>query len=248
MTLIAAFPMYDWPECRSEVDQQWARLRSALIAEGLPAPERLAREIDLHSLWRHPDLLIAQTCWGPMGLGLEAQVIVLGQPDYSDVEGGQGALYSSAILMRTKDVQHAPAPQGREAHLPINDMRNKRLAFNSQDSMSGLIAFERDLEAQGESRGIFSERVETGGHRRSIQAVAQGKADVCSVDCRSWALAQRFEPSAENLRVVGWTAKRPGLPFITARTHASWVEKLRRALAETGMLAVEPTDAQRVAF
>ena len=118
---IAALPMYDWPEARSETDAQWGRIRDALRAQGIQAPERLARrnadlpsvpggirdaagkviapdpatlapdEFDLHVLWRHPGLLFGQTCWGPMELGLAEKVRVVGQPDYSAYEGGDDA-------------------------------------------------------------------------------------------------------------------------------------------------------------
>ena len=131
---VAALPMYDWPERRAEVDAEWAALRDRLRAHGVDAPERLVRrnadlspvpggirdadgaviapdpatlapdEVDLATLWRHPALLLAQTCWGPMqATGLAAHVAVVGQPNYSDVEGGQGTLYSSAIVMRAGD-------------------------------------------------------------------------------------------------------------------------------------------------
>ncbi len=65
---------------------------------------------------------------------------------------------------------------------------------------------------------IFSGRIETGGHRASIVAVAEGRADICAIDCRSWQLAQQHEPRAADLQVVGWTARRKGLPLITS-TH-----------------------------
>ena len=114
--------MYDWPEARAETDAVWARLRDALRAAGLAAPDRLARRnadlppvpggirdgqgnviapdpatlrpegLDLHTLWRHPSLLFAQACWGPLELGLNTHVRVIGQPDYSAYEGGAGGL------------------------------------------------------------------------------------------------------------------------------------------------------------
>ena len=125
----AALPMYDWPENRPEVDAEWALLRARLLGAGIDAPERLVRrnaempavpggirdasgvviapdpatlppdELDFFTLWRHPKLLFAQTCWGPMELGLAKHVRVVGQPDYSAFEGGDGELYSSAIVM-----------------------------------------------------------------------------------------------------------------------------------------------------
>lgn len=241
---IAALPMYDWPEARAETDAEWARLRDAFRAAGIDAPEHLVRrnadmppvpggirddegnviapdpatlpphEFDLPTLWRHPDLLFAQTCWGPMELGLSRHVQVVGQPDYSDFEGGQGELYSSLLLMRMDEPPGASVEGA--THISLDLIRNKRLAYNSDDSMSGFIALTRDLEASGESIDLFSELVETGGHRLSMIAVAEGRADVCAVDCRSWALARRFEPAVAGLRVVGRTGLRKGLPYIAS--------------------------------
>jgi ABC-type phosphate/phosphonate transport system substrate-binding protein len=245
---IAALPMYDWPESRAETDAEWARLRDAFRAAGLDAPERLVRsnadlppvpggllgadgevvvpdpaslppnELDFRAVWLHPQLLFAQTCWGPMEQGLSRHVQVVGQPSYDDYEGGQGAFYSSAIMMRRSAARqrHTPSPPDGSAAIPLHLLRNRRFAFNSTDSMSGIVAPARDLEAMGENLGMFSGRLETGGHRDSIIAVAEGRADVCAVDCRSWALARRYEPAAAEVEVVGWTKRRKGLPYITS--------------------------------
>ena len=127
---IAALPMYDWPDRRAEVDAEWAAIRDRLRAEGVEAPERLVRRnadmpaapggirddegrviaadpatlppdgLDLATLWRHPRLLFAQACWGPLETtGLADHVEVVAQPDYSGVEGGEGEFYSSALVM-----------------------------------------------------------------------------------------------------------------------------------------------------
>ena len=124
------------------------------------------------------------------------------------------------------------APADGRALLPLDLMRNKRFAYNSLDSMSGIVALTRDLEAVGENLAIFSERTETAAHRASVVAVAEGRADVCAVDCRSWHLARLHEPRASDVEVVGWTARRKGLPFITSvHTSADTVARLRAALA-----------------
>jgi ABC-type phosphate/phosphonate transport system substrate-binding protein len=118
---IAALPMYDWPESRADTDAEWAGLRARLITAGIDAPEKIVRrnrdlptvpggirdgegrviapdpatlppdELDFPTLWKHPDLLFAQTCWGPMEEGLEKHVTVIGQPSYDGFEGGHGA-------------------------------------------------------------------------------------------------------------------------------------------------------------
>lgn len=245
---VAALPMYDWPEARSETDALWNRIRDALQVQGIQAPERLARrnadlppvpggirdaagkviapdpatlppdEFDLHVMWRHPGLLFGQTCWGPMELGLAEHVRVVGQPDYSAYEGGEGELYSSAILMRRTEAERVHAPADGRAFIPLDRLQGMRFAYNGADSMSGLIALSRDLATIGQDLNIFGGRVETGSHRASAVAVARGEADACAVDCRSWDLIRRFEPLASELRVAGWTARRKGLPYIAART------------------------------
>ena len=270
---VAALPMYDWPEARAEVDAQWAGLRAALRLRSIDAPEMIVRrngdlpavpggirdeegellspdpatlppeELDFHALWLHPALLFAQTCWGPMELGLSRQVQVIGQPSYDAYEGGRGELYSSALVMRAGQGPEVRSPADGKAVLPLDLMRGKRFTFNSLDSMSGIIALTRDLQAAGESLDIFSSRSESGGHRGSIVAVAEGKADIAAIDCESWALAQRFEPAAQKVAIVGWTARRKGLPYITARTTP---EKTVRAMREALAGLAEQPRIQRV--
>jgi ABC-type phosphate/phosphonate transport system substrate-binding protein len=244
---IAALPMYDWPEYRAEVDGQWADLRHRLRAVGVNAPERLVRrnadmpavpggirdgegnviapdpaslpldELDLPTLWRHPSLLFAQTCCGPMELGLARYVQVVGQQGYFGVEGGAADFYSSAIVARRVDHDDVPPSSDGKPSLPLEELRGKRLAYNSTDSMSGVLGLERDLASMNENLDIFSERLESGGHRLSIMAITEGRADVAAIDCFTWQLAKRFESAAMAISVVGWTARRKGLPFIASR-------------------------------
>ncbi|TPK10594.1 phosphate ABC transporter substrate-binding protein [Mesorhizobium sp. B2-5-9] len=271
--LIAALPMYDWPEARDEVDAQWASLRDSFRRRGIDAPQSIVRrngdlppvpggirdgegklvapdpatlppdDLDFHKLWMHPALLFAQTCWGPMELGLSRHVQVVGQPSYDAYEGGQGELYSSALVMRSGEGPEVRSPTDGKALLPLDLIRGRRFTFNSLDSMSGIIALTRDLKAAGENLDIFSSHSESGGHRDSIVTVAEGKADVAAIDCESWALARRFEPAARKIVIVGWTARRKGLPYITARTTP---EKTVRAMREALAGLAEQPRIQRV--
>lgn len=274
---VAALPMYDWPEARGEVDEQWARLRDAFRQRGIDAPETIVRrngdlppvprgilgaageviapdpatlppdEFDFHQLWLSPALLFGQTCWGPMELGLARHVQVIAQPNYDAFEGGQGELYSSALVMAADGGSSVASPQDGKAVIPLDLLRGKRFIFNNPDSMSGLIALTRDLEATGESLDIFASRGESGGHRSSVIAIAEGRADIAAIDCQSWALAQRFEPAARGVKVVGWTARRKGLPYITARTTpAAIVAAMREAVAAVEGGASEQPLVQRV--
>lgn len=228
---LASLPMYDWPEQRPITYALWAGIREGLA--GL-LPATLCRPADhaaLHRHWRDPALRFSQTCWGPLSLGLERHVTVLAQPDYSDVPGGQGPLYRSALIAREGQVV-AP-PHGPEAALPAGVLKGRRLAVNGRDSMSGWLALAADLG--DDPAALAAGVVETGGHRASVLAVAEGRADLAAIDCRSWALAQAHEPAARGLVVLGWTAARPGLPYVTARgTDPALVHKLQERLIKLG--------------
>lgn len=245
---IAALPMYDWPELRRETDALWASMRRKFLDHGVDAPENLVRRnadmppvpggirsedgtliaadpttldpdgFDLPVLWRHPALLVSNTCWGPMEFGLKDHVQVIGQSEYDGIEGGKGEFYSSAIIARKGDGKEdiAPALAG-EALLPLDFFRQKILAFNDPISLSGYLSLKRDIEALGESLDMFADHLETGAHRASVKAVATGQADIAAIDCKSWMFAQRYDSAAKNLRVIGWTARRKGLPFIRAK-------------------------------
>ena len=257
MKPVAALPMYDWPEVRDETDAEWRGLRERLLARGVDAPETLIRsndglpavpggitsedgtviapdpaelppgEFDFHTLWRHPDLLLAQTCWAPMELGLADHARVVGQPDYSSFDGGDGIYYRSAILVRRRaGAKDASVPDGPGASFDAEELARARFTFNGADSMSGLIALRRDLAAAGAIAGeddfgsFWSSTAVSGGHRQSVRNIAEGTADVATIDCRTLDLCHRFEPSMSELRVAGWTARRKGLPYIAAPAHA----------------------------
>lgn len=248
MTLIAALPMYDWPEVREETDARWNIMREDLRKNRIEAPERLVRrndemppvpggirdengnlvapdpatlppdELDLAVLWHHPLLLMAETCWGPMGLGLQQHVSVIGQSSYEGILGGSGEYYRSAIIARKNGrKQVAPSVDG-SAILPMPELFGGRFAYNETRSLSGYLSLRSDLQAVGESLSIFSENIETGAHRASIKAVAEGDADFAAIDCRSLLLAQRFDHEAREVEVIGWTALRKGIPYIRARS------------------------------
>ena len=249
---IAALPMYDWPERQSEVDAEWVTIRDSLRTRNIPAPDRIIRrnadmpsvpggirnadgemialdpatlpenEFDLFTLWRHPALIYAQTCYGPMEKGLADHVDVIAEPDYSGIEGGMGSDYSSALIMRKKEAGISiAAPTNGLAKIDIRQIAGQRFAYNEPHSMSGFLALEKDLHEDGYDMSIFPELIASGAHRASIRLVADGRADLAAIDARSWAMAQIYSPNmTDTLAVVGWTRRRPGLPFITSKKLA----------------------------
>jgi len=239
----ASLPMYDWPEARAQVDAHWAALRRAVLTDDprLDLPTGLFRPESggALALWRDPGCVFSQTCWGPLSLGLIEYLKPLAQPDYSAFAGGRGPFYRSAIIARQGQPATVPnavpdaVPDGPGPAVNADLLRGRVLAVNGTDSLSGFLSLRDDLGA--DPRALAADWLETGSHRASVRAVAQGKADIAAIDCRSWALARAHEACAGALVVVGWTRERWGLPYVTHRsTPARVAQALRKVLMQNG--------------
>lgn len=216
---IAALPMYGIDG--AAVERFWAGLAAALRAEGLDdVPERLAWPDDLPAHWRDPGLILGQTCGYPLVEGLDRHVRVVGAFHYA-AEGAAGSDYASLVIVRADDVAAGLA-----------DLRGRTVAFNSSDSHSGYNALRALAAPLAENGRFFAGAIESGAHRRSIDLVREGAADVAAIDCITFALVARHEPDAvAGLRVLARTAPAAGLPLVTAgRTSDGELERIRRAL------------------
>ena len=232
---IASLPMYDWPEVRWAHDELWGAIAPRLNARGIEAPETLDRTRPSEEVWLDPGLVLSQTCGWPFATRLKNQVQLVGTPDYA-VDGCRGPLYSSVIIVRKSD-----------ASKKLAEFRGRRAALNGRDSLSGFIAFDAALRRGGSALSDL-DPVETGSHRASIRAVAEGRADIACIDAVCWALAQTFEAdAAAQLNVIARTPLRPALPLITARSRgAAERDALREAVAEA--LAMQQTKPARQAL
>ena len=72
----------------------------------------------------------------------------------------------------------------------------------------------------------------TGSHEASVTAVADGGADLASIDCVSFALLERGRPELiERVAIVAESPLSPCLPFIAAASlPASTIAAVREAL------------------
>ncbi len=219
--MIAALPMYDWPEIRAATDRLWGALAAALRDKGIAAPSALNRTLDMTTIWPHPDLLFAQTCGYPMMTGLCGEAQLVATPGYR-VPGCDGPFYSSWLIARRSGPVARPA-----------DAIGRPVAVNSRHSQSGYAALRAVMADYYRGEALFSKVVVTGGHRQSLAAVAAGEADLCAVDAVCWALAQRHDGDrSAGLQIVGQSPSVPGLPFITgAAQNAATVAAMRDALA-----------------
>lgn len=217
----AALPMYDLPEMREETTGYWAQILLGLKSRGAePLVDFYHPKTDdeTDALLRHPRLLLSQTCWGPISCGVAPELHILAQPDFSPFAGGIGPLYRSAIIATGRGPNLTP-PKTGDANLPVEAMIGKRLAFNDRVSLSGYLGVTADMTAAtGSRKAFYSQALHSGGHRHSVQMVADGIADIAAIDCKTWDLVQRFDDAAKNVRVIGWTQARKGLPLVCSPT------------------------------
>ena len=232
---VASLPMYDWPEIHSAHQSLWAAIAERLRTFGIRAPSSLDQSRAPDSVWRDAGLVLSQTCGFPFSTRLRGIVRLVGTPVY-DVPGCEGPYYSSMIVVRSSDaVEH------------LADLKGKRFAYNSSDSLSGYLA----LRAAVSDANIDPDAatwIETGAHRASVRAVAEDFADVAAIDAVCWALALRYESeAASRLKVIAKTPLRPGLPFITAiERNESEVRTIQLAIKD---VLVDPaTKATREAL
>jgi len=231
---IAALPMYDFPELEGAHDELWSAIRTHLIEAGMvETPIRLRHGTDHVGVWTHPGLLLGQGCEYPLAKFFADRVRLVATPRYA-VPGCDGATYRSAIVVREDD----PAET-------LADLRDRRCAINERSSNSGMNLLRASIACLAGGVRFFESVVLSGSHRRSVQMVASGDADVAAVDCVSFAHFRRLYPSSvAPLRVLGWTASSPSLPFITSAASSDKIlQELRSSLA--AVIADRTLDAVR---
>jgi ABC-type phosphate/phosphonate transport system substrate-binding protein len=215
--------MYDFPEIRDATDALWQAIATRLRAAGLDAvPEILARALTPQESWRHPQLLLGQSCGYPALLAFHEHLRIIATPIYS-APGCQGAMHCSVVIVSDA----SPARQ-------LGDLRGGAFAMNARDSNSGMNLPRLAIAALAGGQPFFAHVIETGSHAESIARVASGEADAAAIDCVTHALLARYRPRlVAPTRILATTASSPSLPFVTAySTDEATVATLREALAE----------------
>lgn len=193
--------MYARPQLAGAHQRYWQLIRQNLHAVGIDSPETLAQDAEEFYVWKHPELVLSQTCGMPYRTWLHDKVQLVGTPDYA-LEDCPAGYYRSALIVRANDTR---------THLI--DYRDGVFAYNQTFSQSGYAAPYWHLHQLG---FWFEHRLATEQHLKSAQAVANGEADIASLDAVSWRLMTEYDSFAAKLRVLEWTEATPGLPLITA--------------------------------
>jgi ABC-type phosphate/phosphonate transport system substrate-binding protein len=218
---VMSLPMYDWAEVREATDRWAGGLARHLGEAGVAGIESgLVRALDHQAAWRRSDLVLSQTCGYPLTHEFADRLKLVATPHYR-CEGCEGPRYRSILFARSADSIRSP-----------DDLAGRRAAFNTRDSMSGMLALKLVFAPLAGRQRFFARAIETGGHVRSLEAVARGEADVCAIDCVTVAFARRYRPSIlEGLVEIARSPSVPALPYVTsAATKARDVGRLRQAV------------------
>lgn len=104
-------------------------------------------------------------------------------PVVDDPRGGGDAVYFSDIVVPADSVART-----------LQDLSGTRFACNEPVSFSGCRALEYELFRRGWGWDLFAERIHTGYHRASLEALAQGDAEAAAIDSHVLMLARRRDP------------------------------------------------------
>jgi ABC-type phosphate/phosphonate transport system substrate-binding protein len=217
---IAVLPMYNFPWTAAANDALWAAISARLVGTGVHAPVSLARGGDLAALWLDPGLIFGQTCGYPYMTDLRDSVTLIATPEYA-FPGCEGASHRSFIIRRASDSRGE-----------LSEFRGSTAALNAYDSNTGMNLFRATIAPIAGEAPFFRTIVVTGSHEASMEAVADGRADLASIDCVSFALFGRGRPELiERIALVAESPLSPCLPFIaSARLAPSTIDAVRQAL------------------
>jgi ABC-type phosphate/phosphonate transport system substrate-binding protein len=202
--MIANLMMYRRAELEQPHSNFWTLVRGHLHAAGIDAPETLSQDAEEFSVWKDPDLVLSQTCGMPYRLWLHDRVNLVGTPDYGLPKCPAG-FYRSALIIRADDPR-----------TELLEFKDSPFAYNQTFSQSGYAAPYWHAKPNG---FWFENRLSTGAHLKSAQAVASSKADIAALDAVTWRNIEKYDRFADQLRVLDWTAATPALPLITAKAN-----------------------------
>jgi ABC-type phosphate/phosphonate transport system substrate-binding protein len=233
---IAALPMYDLPWLCDAHDRFWAALACRLRVTGVAGlPRRLVRGLTHREAWSHPGLLFGQACEYPVSKSFRGHLRILATPRYR-APGCNKSMYRSAIVVRAED----PAES-------LEALRNRRCLVNEPDSNSGMNLLRAALAPLSGGARFFRSVNFSGSHRRSIELLVGGGADVSAIDCVTLEHLRRAQPQLiSQVKVVDWTPTSPCLPFVMSRradetTVAAVRDALESVCGDPALAAVRDT-------
>ncbi|MCA8948233.1 MAG: PhnD/SsuA/transferrin family substrate-binding protein [Planctomycetes bacterium] len=121
---------------------------------------------------------------------------------------GSSPVYYSDVVVRADDAAEA-----------FDDLRGRTWGYNDECSLSGYFATLQHLRSLGCPDDFFAQRVRTGSHLASIEAVLAGGIDAAAIDSTALALWRKErEGTICGLRIVASWGPFPIQPIVVRRT------------------------------
>lgn len=224
---IIACGMYAFSD---DLEEAWRRFFTSFLEllDNSGAQETELRFDSDQSLLRDPGLFFGHTCGYPLINHLKDQLVPFCVPVF-DAPGTDGKLYSSHFIVAANSAMEG-----------LEECRGKVAAINAADSNSGMNVLRYAIAGCNPSAPFFARVIKTGGHMQSLEAVADGTADVAAIDCVSYQLIRDYRPDlVEKVRSIGFSVKTCGLPFVLPKSSVGdtdlmlLIDNLNQALANT---------------
>jgi ABC-type phosphate/phosphonate transport system substrate-binding protein len=180
----------------------------------------LIRRMTHRELWSHPGLLFGQACEYPVLRGFRQHLRILATPRYR-APGCDGNTYRSAIVVRADESANS-----------VEELRERRCVVNEPDSNSGMNLLRAALAPLAGGARFFRSVCFSGSHRKSVELIVAGEADVAAIDCVTLEHLRRIRPQLiSQISIVDWTPPAPCLPFVISRQmNERTVAAVRHAL------------------
>jgi ABC-type phosphate/phosphonate transport system substrate-binding protein len=228
MTPFVSLSMYALPEMAAANGSFWAAVREALRQEGLSEiPETIVPpSLDL-PIGIAAGTLLSHMCGYPLLTLYPGQYEILAAPLHDlpgcGIDPSGTPTHRSFIVVSTDSPFHE-----------LEDLRGAGFIMNGWHSNSGMNLPRHLVSPLARDGRFFGSVALSGAHVASMAAVAEGSADVASIDCVTFGLVARYRPKdIAGLRIIAETAASPAIPFITSsHTAPPLTETLRRVLTD----------------
>jgi len=222
LTQAFSLPMYALPEMEAANSAFLAALRRRFRGKDFASPEAEGGDHGTALDSSIPGVLFTQMCGYPLFKHWRNQYRMLATPHYA-LPGCVGPRHRAFFMVRSDD----PAER-------LDNLRARVFGCNSLSSNSGMNLPRLSLARIAGGKPFFSCVVMTGAHVKSLQYLAEGTIDACSIDSVTWGFFKKLRPgAAEHYRILDKTVSSPCLPFVTSiGSTASEVTALTEALYE----------------
>jgi hypothetical protein len=199
------------------VAHAWDTIWSAVHERAPWTPASLTRSGDVHARWYDSECIVTHVCGWPFAALHHDDMHVVGAFSLDLPEAEPGGYYHSVLL----------SPHDRALSELVS--RHTHAVANSPDSLSGWHSLRVATVGAG---GTWPGRVTfTSAHHHSVRALAEGEADLASIDSWSLSFIAAEDPElVQHLHRVG-TGPRIPTPALTARKSIGdrMVDELRDA-------------------